>query len=546
MQIKHVVGILVLLAAGLLPAPAHAAGVVAVCDEAHLLVALAGGGTVTFSCSGVIALSAEITIAADTTIDGAGQTVTISGNHAVRVFHVNAGITLNLNELTVANGRANSGGGGINNHGTVNVGSSTFSDNNADRGGGILNGNDGTLTVSNSTFSGNSGGILNDGGAVTVSNSTFSGNSANAAAGCGGGICNREGMLTVNNSAFVGNSASNGGGIAILNGVAEVSNSSFSNNNASDGAGIQNYYGGTLAVSNSTLSGNRAINGGGIANTNVLTVIDSTFSGNVAEYSGGIANADTGRLTVSDSTFSGNSATFGGGGIRNGGGLTVSNSTFTGNSASYDGGGGIYSGIGSTLTVINSTFSGNSAAYTIGGGGIYSGYRSTLTVTNNIVSGSTGWTRGGGIANAASTVIAAERTIAANEASSGRNTYSVGIGATVTLKNTIVADSAMGDNCSGIITDGGGNLSYPDASCPGINLNPYLYPLQDNGGPTATMALGPGSAALDAGDDATCVAAPVNNLDQRGEVRPKGSRCDIGAIEQEPYPKRWLPIAFRR
>jgi hypothetical protein len=70
--------------------------------------------------------------------------------------------------------------------------------------------------------------------------------------------------------------------------------------------------------------------------------------------------------------------------------------------------------------------------------------------------------------------------------------------------------------------------------------------LQDNGGPTATMALGPGSAALDAGDDATCAAAPVNNLDQRGEVRPKGSRCDIGALEQEPYPKRWLPIAFRR
>jgi hypothetical protein len=117
---------------------------------------------------------------------------------------------------------------------------------------------------------------------------------------------------------------------------------------------------------------------------------------------------------------------------------------------------------------------------------------------------------------------------------------------TLTLKNTIVANSATGDNCSGTITDGGGNLSYPDATCSGINLNPYLYPLQDNGGPTETMALGPGSAALDAGDDATCAAAPVNNLDQRGDVRPKGPRCDIGAIEQEPYPKRWFPIAFRR
>ena len=64
----------------------------------------------------------------------------------------------------------------------------------------------------------------------------------------------------------------------------------------------------------------------------------------------------------------------------------------------------------------NSTFSGNSATY--GGGGIYN--------------------------------------------SSG----------TVTLKNTIVANSPTGGNCSGAITDGGGNLSYPDTTCPGINSDP--------------------------------------------------------------------------
>ena len=69
-------------------------------------------------------------IAADTTIDGSGQTVTISGNNAVRVFTVNPGVTLNLNELTVANGNA-----GI--------------------GGGIFVDGDATLNVSNSTFSGN-------------------------------------------------------------------------------------------------------------------------------------------------------------------------------------------------------------------------------------------------------------------------------------------------------------------------------------------------------------------------------------------------------
>jgi hypothetical protein len=122
MRTKHLITILVLLAAGLLPSPAHAGGVVAVCDEAHLLAALAGGGTVTFACSGTITLSNTITIAADTTIDGSGQEITISGNDAVRVFTVNAGATLNLNKLTVAHGSSPyDTGGGVSNDGTLNL-----------------------------------------------------------------------------------------------------------------------------------------------------------------------------------------------------------------------------------------------------------------------------------------------------------------------------------------------------------------------------------------------------------------------------------------
>ena len=101
----------------------------------------------------------------------------------------------------------------------------------------------------------------------------------------------------------------------------------------------------------------------------------------------------------------------------------------------------------------------------------------------------------------------------------------------MTLQNTIVTNSPAGGNCSASITDGGGNLSYPDATCPGINGNPLLGPLQDNGGPTHTMALLPGSAALDAADDAICAAAPVNKRDQRGIARPQGPHCDIGAYE---------------
>jgi hypothetical protein len=151
----------------------------------------------------------------------------------------------------------------------------------------------------------------------------------------------------------------------------------------------------------------------------------------------------------------------------------------------------------------NSTFAGNGANY---GGGLANSYGGAMTVINSTV-------QGGGIHNESDS--------------------------TVTLKNTIVANHSTGSTCIGPIIDGGGNLSFPDATCPGINADPVLGPLQDNGGPTWTMALGPGSAAIDAGVDATCAADPVDNRDQRGVVRPQGVHCDSGAFER---PIKWLPI----
>ena len=254
-----------------------------------------------------------------------------------------------------------------------------------------------------------------------------------------------------------------------------------------------------VTVSNSTFSGN---NGGGITNMNMLTVSNSTFSGN---NGGGISN--DGTLTVSNSTFSGNSADGGGMAINSSGTVTVSNSTFSGNSASEMRRRHLRPRpAGSTVTVSNSTFSGNSATTTAAAS--TTSAISTVTVSNSTFSGNSA-TDGGGI----------------------YNNYGA-----VTLKNTIVANNPAGGNCYGTITDGGGNLSYPDTTCPGIHSDPLLGPLQNNGGPTETMALGPGSAALDAANDAICAAAPVNNLDQRGIARPQGPHCDIGAVEQIQEP----------
>jgi hypothetical protein len=59
------------------------------------------------------------------------------------------------------------------------------------------------------------------------------------------------------------------------------------------------------------------------------------------------------------------------------------------------------------------------------------------------------------------------------------------------------------------------------------------------------MELGEGSAAIDAADDAICAAPPVNNLDQRGFIRPWGAHCDIGAVEQIQEPSAVSVSALR-
>ena len=300
----------------------------------------------------------------------------------------------------------------------------------------------------------------------------------------GGGI-NNQGTLTVTNSSFSGNSAFFGGGIANF-GTLTVTNSTFSDNGfASGGAGIWNEA--TMTITDSKFSDNRAHAGSGIENLGTLTVIDSTFSDNLATDGGGISSEQGGRLTVIKSTFSGNSA-FVGGGILSGETLTVIDSTFSDNSAEF-GGGGIESDSG-IMTVINSTFLDN------------------------------GPFLGGGILSLGS----------------------------ATVKNTILAGGGAAENCFGVITDAGYNISN-DATC-GFSAtgsrnstNPMLDPagLQNNGGPTATIALDSESPAIDAIPLADCTDLNSNPIhtDQRGALRPDAGEvkviCDIGAYEFQEF-----------
>ena len=164
------------------------------------------------------------------------------------------------------------------------------------------------------------------------------------------------------------------------------------------------------------------------------------------------------------------------------------------------------------------------------------------TLAQNVSAGGTGggpgFGQGSAVAGAAgwgSEVISApvlyltNCTLAAN---SGTVDGALG-GGTATLANTLLAAN-LPANADGPVADGGHNLSS-DASCAFTSLgslnhtDPKLGPLADNGGPTQTMALLPGSPAIGAGDGAL---APTD--DQRGFPRPPWS-SDIGAF-QSAYP----------
>ncbi len=97
---------------------------------------------------------------------------------------------------------------------------------------------------------------------------------------------------------------------------------------------------------------------------------------------------------------------------------------------------------------------------------------------------------------------------------------------TLALSNVVVTDNASGD-----VTDAGGNLSFPDTSCPAeVTSDPQLGPLQDNGGPTPTMSLAPSSPAI---NQIPASGAGCPSTDQRNVVRPQPRHgdCDIGAYE---------------
>ena len=247
----------------------------------------------------------------------------------------------------------------------------------------------------------------------------------------------------------------------------------------------------TLAEGNTTGSGG-ALVAGGFQNDVTLNYV--ALVNNHAGSGGGGFYTGHETITVSHSTISGNSAgVFGGGFSSNYGSVALTNTTVMGNSAGsgFNGsGGGFY--IRGPLSVNNSTITGNTSG--LGSGFELNAYSGTLT--NSIVSANSNPNQ-----QFLSTGQGRTTTLTANyDLING--SYYVGLGATFSGAHLITGE------------------------------DPMLGPLADNGGPTQTLALLPGSPAIDAGDNSTC-----ETTDQRGVARSSdgdhnGSAvCDIGAFE---------------
>jgi hypothetical protein len=403
----------------------------------------------------------------------------------------------------------------------------------------------GLLIAKNITISGPGSNQLSiDGNQAIVVFGIFPGQTATISgltitnAEAGAGVWNEQGTLTLNNCAVTSNSYE---GLFNDEGTLNVNNCILS---ANSGGGISNGHDGghaVLTVIHSEVSGNSY----GIYNDHGESSITNCIVS--SNHDGGLFNNGTsggpndyifgaGSLTIADSIITDNS---GSGVDNNAGHVTIVDSTISGNSGQSDAGGGVYTyqkggKTPGNLTVINSTISGNFAFSA--GGGIACGF-SGLTIINSTISGNSAGDYGGAIANGSLGLMIVNSTVSGNSAA----TCGGVCGGTVEIGNTILNANTSG-NIDGTVTSHGYNISSDDAggllNGPGdqINTDPLLGPLQNNGGPTLTHALLPGSPAIDAGDP-NFSPPPFN--DQRGCPfdRVFNGRIDIGSFETQP-PRR--------
>jgi len=467
------------------------------------------GNTTIVLPAGTYALGGRpLTLSGAATLSGAGAgTTTVTAAGVSQVFVVASTARATISDVTVSGGSTGAVCGG----GMCGLGQPVF----GLPGGGIANG--GTLSLTHVIVSGNRT------AAGAVNGQCLS---AHPTGGCGGGnggdgagISNSStGTLTITDSTITENTT--GAGAAGDHGPPDQSPGT--SGSGGNGGGISNA--GTLTITNSTIAGNTT--GGGGDGTPGADASGNADGGNASAGAAGGSGAgieSSGPLSISGSTLVGNRTGVGGAGARGG---NVPGAGAGGN-GSPGGGGGTGGAIDSTadMTVTNSTIVANSAS---GGGAPGTNGNQNFRPPPGPGLGGTG----GAINERAMGSTLTHLTITANSAA-GAGGGVDGAGGTVTIGNSIVAGNVAAPpslNCAGVLVDQGGNIEFAASSCPAgfLQANPKLTGLADNGGPTQTVAIQSGSAAI------SHVSTCVLGSDQRGVARPVGSSCDSGAYQVAP------------
>lgn len=483
------------------------------CTESALATALARGGLITFNCGPdpvAIGLSRRHIVAQRTILDG-GNRVALDGRSVTGILQTADAVSLTLRNITLQNGVSGESGGAL------RVGKrSTVS---------VLNA---TLRVNSSLATpacDGGGAIFADAGSdLRVENSHFLNNSANN----GGAINAERSRLVILNSRFEGNRAH----AAVLQSVATLDD--LYTTEEVQATGI---CGGAGAI---YLDGTRSAADGG---PDDVLIEGSTFRSNSTNRNGGalfVGLRTYDRIDIRTTTFVDNAA------------VMSSNPDWSGMGGAVWIGPAVDGQFGTVVRIERSTFSNNQGHFR--GGALWTRLPATITNTtftgniarNPAISDRNNWRRGSGGALAVLNqvqVVLDNVTIAGNQA--GYDGGGVN-GSTTAARNTIIADnsaeilSGQQQNCTVAIQNWGYNLQYLTGRTPaqqqvqsgcgsGILANdPRLGPLGQHGGPTLTMPLLTGSAAINAGNNSTCAG-----LDQRGILRPQAGVCDIGAFELE-------------
>ena len=431
----------------------------------------------------------------DITIQGLGRTITKVQQASILrdaddpVFVVGSGARATIRDMTIRHGR--------------------------DILGGCVNITDGELLLQSvivTDCDGSDGGGIRNLGDLTLQGVDI----VNSFADRGGGIVNL-GFLDAENTKISFNTADETSGGLYNTGVALLYSTEISYNLAYGfGGGILNppAGGSRLLLDGCLVEGNRVLAdagsvlvGGGVAsNAPILEIYDTTFRGNRTEgvggRGGGLWSFFNELVSMSGNTFEGNEA-IEGGGLWTRVSMNMSNSTFSGNEARNDGG-GIYVDSDADLRLANVTISDNTAD-----------------------SDGNGLGDGGGIfiagdARARNSLIVGNHDLSHPSLDYAPNCRGTLASDGYLLLGDVGHDEGSATQACHVIGAGVGNT---------LGVEQALGPLSDNGGPTKTHALIPGSLAVDTGDPNGCTSYDGDPLDadQRGYMRP--NRCDRGAFE---------------